>query len=244
MRNFKLCLIALILIVCSDVLGYQFIQNGRRAFLPIESAKSSAATRIHRVIVNSKISSETRSTQRYVLDSSRSRFIAHALSGGLLWFKGHNHAIAVREFSGEAQLTSDSIPSSSLQIAAKAASMVETSTVFTEPQKQIINKELREIVLLPDRYPDIVFKSTKITGASTADNKYDLNVVGELTLHGVTRPITIPTKVTVTGNELRAQGKFSIDRGDFNVKATSAMHGLIRVRNKVKFEFDLVGYRR
>ena len=42
---------------------------------------------------------------------------------------------------------------------------------------------------------------------------------------------------------LRAVGKFSIDRDDFKVKATSAFHGLVRVRNKVKFEFDIVGRR-
>jgi polyisoprenoid-binding protein YceI len=65
-----------------------------------------------------------------------------------------------------------------------------------------------------------------------------------LTLHGVTRPITIPTKVTVTGNELRAQGEFSINRGDFKVKATSAVYGLVRVRDKVKFTFDIVGHQR
>ncbi len=60
----------------------------------------------------------------------------------------------------------------------------------------------------------------------------------------MTRSITIPTKVTVTGNELRAQGEFSIDRDEFKVRATSAMHGLIRVRNKVKFTFDIVGHQR
>jgi len=53
----------------------------------------------------------------------------------------------------------------------------------------------------------------------------------------VTRQITIPTKVTVTGSDLRAQGEFSVNRDDFKVKATSAVHGLIRVRNKIKFMF-------
>jgi len=182
-------------------------------------------------------------TVRYRLDASRSKFIAHALSGGLLWFKGHDHLIAVRDFTGEAQLTPDAIMPASLEIVAKAASMEETSSVFTEPQKQIINKELREIVLLPDQYPDIVFRSTNVTGKSISAGQYDLKIAGNLTLLGVTRPITIPTKVIVSGNELRAQGEFSIDRGDFKVKATSAMHGLIRVRNKVKFEFDIVGLR-
>jgi polyisoprenoid-binding protein YceI len=181
-------------------------------------------------------------TQRYRLDSGQSKFIAHAMAGGLLWFKGHDHLIAVREFSGEAQLTPDQISPASLEIAARTGSMVETSSVFNDQQKQIIDKELREIVLQPDQYPEIVFRSTQVTGKATSANQYDLNIMGDLTLHGVTRQITIPTKVTVTGNELRASGEFSIDRGDFKVKATSAVHGLVRVRDKVKFTFDIVGH--
>jgi polyisoprenoid-binding protein YceI len=77
--------------------------------------------------------------------------------------------------------------------------------VFTAAQKQIINKELREIVLLPDQYPDITFRSTQVTGTSTGAAQYDLKITGNLTLLGVTRPITIPTKVSVSGNEMRAQ---------------------------------------
>lgn len=186
----------------------------------------------------------TNTASRYRLDASRSKFVAHALRGGLLWFKGHDHLIAVREFTGEAVLDPDALANSSLEITAKAASMEETSDVFTDQQKQIINKELREIVLHPEQYPDLVFRSTEVRGKSTAPGQYDLKIIGNLTLHGVTRPIKIPTtKVTVNGGELRAQGEFSISRGDFNVKATSAFHGLVRVRDKVKFEFDIVGRR-
>src|SRR2546426_4202759 len=107
------------------------------------------------------------------------------------------------------------LSASSLQINAKTASMVETSSVFTDQQKQIINKELREIVLLPEQYPDIIFKSTNVTGTGTSANQYDLKIAGDLTLHGVTRRITIPTKVTITGNEMHAVGEFSINRSDF-----------------------------
>jgi len=184
----------------------------------------------------------TSAARRFRLDASQSKFIAHALAGGLLWFKGHNHLVAVRDFTGEVQLTPNSITPASLLINAKTATMVETSSEFTEPQKQIINKELREIVLLPDQYPEIVFRSVNVTGKEVGTNQYDLKIDGDLTLHGVTRRINIPTKVTVSGNELRAQGGFSINRSDFKVKATSAKHGLIRVRNKVKFTFDIIGH--
>jgi len=183
------------------------------------------------------------STQRFRLDSSQSKFIAHALRGGLLWFKGHEHLVAAREFSGEAQLNSVSLAASSLQLIVQTDSMAETSDAFTETQKQIINKELREIVLEPAKYPEIVFKSSSVSGKSLGAGQYDLKIRGALTLHGVTRPIVIPAKVTVSGTNLRAVGEFSIDRSDFKVKATSAFHGMVRVRKKVKFTFDIVGHR-
>lgn len=183
------------------------------------------------------------SSQRYRLDSSQSKFIAHALRGGLLWFKGHEHLVAAREFSGEVQLNSASLAASSLLLTVQTDSMAETSDAFTEPQKQIINKELREIVLEPAKYPEIVFRSSSVSGKSLGAGQYDLKIRGALTLHGATRPIVIPAKVTVSGSNLRAVGEFSIDRSDFNVKATSAFHGMVRVRKKVKFTFDIVGHR-
>ena len=186
---------------------------------------------------------QSQATQRFRLNPAESKFIAHALRGGLLWFKGHDHLIAAREFSGEAQITPDTINPALLQLRVKTDSMVETSDVFTEAQKQIINRELREIVLEPEKYPEIVFRSTEVSGKALSANEYDLKITGDLTLHGITRRIKIPAKVTLNGNTMRATGEFSIDRSDFKVKATSAFHGLVRVRNKVKFEFDIVGQR-
>ena len=179
---------------------------------------------------------------RFRLDAGQSKFIAHALRAGLLWFKGHEHLVAARVFTGEAQFSPDKIGSASLELTVMTDSMMETSDAFTESQKQIINKELSEIVLEPAKYPEIAFKSTNVSGRSLGNNQYDLRIGGDLTLHGVTRRIVIPAKVTLTGNDLRAVGEFSIDRSDFTVKATSAFHGMVRVRNKVKFTFDIVGH--
>jgi polyisoprenoid-binding protein YceI len=125
----------------------------------------------------------------------------------------------------------------------KAASLHETGAEFTEPQKQIIDKELKDIVLHPDQYPDIIFQSTNVTAKSSGGDRYQVQIDGNLTLHGVTRRVTIPTVVTLRGDTLRAVGKFSIDRDDFKVKATSAFHGLVRVDDDIKFEFDIVGRR-
>lgn len=178
-------------------------------------------------------------TVTYNLDASQSKFMAHANAGGLLWFKGKDHHLAAREFTGQVEITPDAITPASLRFVVKAASLQETGAEFTQPQKDIINKELREIVLHPDRYPDITFQSTNVTVKDPG--RHEVKIDGNLTLHGVTKRITIPAVVTLSGDTLRAVGEFSIDRDDFGVKATSAFHGLVRVRNKVKFEFDIVG---
>jgi polyisoprenoid-binding protein YceI len=182
-------------------------------------------------------------TVKYTLDPSRSKFMAHTNRSGLLWFKGKGHHLAVGEFSGQIELTMPHIQPASLRLVAKAASLKETGADFTEQEKQIINKELHDIVLHPDQYPEIVFQSTNVTAWTAKRIGIDVKLVGDLTLHGVTRRIEIPANVTMNGDELRAKGKFSIDRDDFKVKATSAAHGLVRVSKKVKFEFDIVAKR-
>ena len=181
-------------------------------------------------------------TFRFRLDSSQSKFVARAFSGGLLWFKGHDHLVAAREFSGNVEFTPNSITPASLQLTVKADSLEETRDVFTEQQKQIINKELREIVLEPAKYPEITFRSTEVKG-ELEGGRYQVKIAGNLTLHGVTRRVVIPADVTLTGNDVRSVGKFTIDRSDFGVKATSAVHGLVRVRDKIEFTFDIVGHR-
>ena len=182
-------------------------------------------------------------TVTYNLDASQSKFMAHANRSGLLWFKGHSHHLAASEFTGQVQLTPDTITPASLRLVVKAASLHETGADFTEPQKQNINKELKEIVFHPDQYPDITFQSTNVTAKNSGAGRYEVKIDGNLTLHGVTRRITIPAVVTLQGDTMRAVGEFSIDRDDFKVKATSVVHGLVRVDDNVKFEFDIVGRR-
>ncbi len=183
-------------------------------------------------------------TVTYNLDASQSKFMANANRSGFLWFKGHSHHLAASDFSGQVQLTPNSITPASLRLVVKAASLHETGADFTDQQKQIINKELKDIVFHPDQYPDITFQSTAVTAkTATTAGHYDVKIDGDLTLHGVTKRISIPANVWVEGDNLHATGTFSIDRNDYNVKATSAFHGMVRVDDDVKFEFNMVGHR-
>src|SRR5712692_5160512 len=206
MNFFKVCAIILSVGFIAGALGSR-LTHGSGSSLPQPTEQSLPSSFTLTDSVNVK--TESPAPARYRIDASQSKFIAHALAGGLLWFKGHDHLVAVREFTGEAHLNPDSIIGSSLEINARTASMEETSSVFTDAQKKIINKELHDIVLLPDQYPDIVFRSTSVTGRAIGNGQYDLSIAGNLTLNGTPRPSTIPRKITVGGNELRAPGEFS-----------------------------------
>ena len=179
-------------------------------------------------------------TIRYRIDAGRSKFMVNADRTGLAYFKGHSHRIAVRDFDGEVALSLDAINPASLQMTIKAASLEETDPAFTQQQKDIIKKELEDIVLETAKYPEITFKSTDVKG-SIKNGAFDVKIGGDITLHGVTRHIVIPATVTADGHTLRAKGEFSLDRKKFNVNATEAFHGFVKVKHTLKFTFDIVG---
>ncbi len=182
-------------------------------------------------------------TTRYLIDPKGSDLMVRAFSGGAAWFKGHDHFVRPSDFSGEVELTPAAITPASLRLRIRAASLRETRPIFKPKEKQIINKELKEIVLEPAKYPEIVFKSTDVSGKLNESGHYEAKIGGDLTLHGVTRHIVIPADVAIEGNSLRAKGEVEFNRSDYNVKATEALHGTIQVRDTLKLTFDVVGHK-
>ncbi len=224
MRILRLCGITLLFGLVIVALGHQIIRGGFTAGTNEDPTANAPLL-------------------RYRLDAAQSSFMVRTFSGGLLFFKGHDHFIKVGDFTGEAQLTPSAINPASLQMTIRADSLAETRDVFTLQQKQIIDKEISQLVLETAKYPEIVFKSTEVTGKLAPAGHYEATIGGDLTLHGVTRHIVIPADITLEGTNLHARGEFTINRGDYNVKATSALNGTIRVRDKLKFTFDIVAHR-
>ena len=86
------------------------------------------------------------------------------------------------------------------------------------------------------RFPTITFNSTKVR--STAPGAY--SVEGDLTIHGVTRPVTLQVDVTpaikeARGNERRgAEATTTLNRRDFGVNGSPATAG-----DEVQITIDL-----
>ncbi|HSF54665.1 MAG TPA: YceI family protein [Algoriphagus sp.] len=67
-------------------------------------------------------------------------------------------------------------------------------------------------------------KSTfTITDVKTS-NGTDYNITGDLTIKGITQPVTFPAKASVSGNKLTATGAITFDRTKFDIKFRSGSY--------------------
>ena len=178
---------------------------------------------------------------QYKIDASESRFMVKASKDGLLSVLAHDHNIAIRDISGVAQFTPGPISPASLQLTIKSESLAVTDKVSAS-DRQKIEKTMREEVLEIAKHPEIVFKSTKIDIDKSADGQFQAKIWGELTLHGVTRSGLISATVTMSDNGLHAKGGFPLRQSDYSIKPVSAGGGTIKVKDELRFTFDIVAH--
>lgn len=65
------------------------------------------------------------------------------------------------------------------------------------------------------KFPTAKFTITRVEEEKDSDQ---IEVTGNLTMKGITHPITIPATLTQNGNSLAAQGQVSLDRTQWNVR--------------------------
>jgi polyisoprenoid-binding protein YceI len=139
-----------------------------------------------------------------------------------------------REFEGQLEIGED-ITSS------KATGKIKAASIDTGEPKR--DEHLRSADFFDvENYPDITFESTKI---EVIDDE-EFHVTGDLTMHGITKPITLHAEVTGTeedpwGNTrvgLEVQGELS--RGDWGMTFNQALgSGNMMVSDKVRISADI-----
>ena len=174
-----------------------------------------------------------------MIDGRISRFTVRAFASGMLSAFGHSPTIAIRDFAGEAQFNPDKLESASLHVTVKAASLTVTDDISDKDRREI-EREMQESVLESAKYPEIVYDCSRVSVNNPGNGQYSITLQGNLTLHGVTSGLTIPARVAVTGDMLRAFGEFSLRQSDYNIKLVSAIGGGLKVKDEVKFSFDIV----
>lgn len=87
-------------------------------------------------------------------------------------------------------------------------------------EKSLMQEHFNENYMESSKYPKAKFKG-QVDNLSAVqfnrDGTYTANVSGQLEMHGVTKPVTIPATVTVKGGVISAKAKFNVTLADYNI---------------------------
>lgn len=179
----------------------------------------------------------------YKADPAQSRFTVQAFATGLLSGFGHNPTIAIRDFAAEIRFASETLADASLRFEIRAHSLAVIDDV-KEKDRLEIEETMHRQALETSRYPEIVFQSSSVTVARIIEGRYKARIIGDLTLHGVTRRgLWILAQLTTDQGRLRAQGDFTLKQSDFNIKPVSVAAGALKLKDELRFTFDILAHR-
>jgi len=109
-------------------------------------------------------------------------------------------------------------------------------------EKALMQDHFNENYLESDKYPNATFlgKVTNIGEVkSTRDGEYPVMVDGKLTIHGVTKSITVKGIFTVSKNSLLANAKFTVYLPDYKIDIPGAVVNNISKNIEITVEATL-----
>jgi polyisoprenoid-binding protein YceI len=175
----------------------------------------------------------------YLVDPKASRFTVRVSAAGLLSAIGHNPTIGVRGMTGEIDFVPGSLADASARFLVPADKLSVQDDISDKDRREI-ERMMFEEVLETSRFPEIVFESTRVSATPGGDGRYSVSLSGRLTLHGVTRELSIPAQLAQIGDMQRAFGEFSLRQTDFGIKLVSVAGGALKVKDELQFSFDIV----
>jgi polyisoprenoid-binding protein YceI len=188
-------------------------------------------------------SAATENMVHYVTDARASQFTVQVFAGGLLSSFGHNPTIAIRDFSGEAEVNPDAVERSSLKLTIHAASLTVRDDISDKDRSEI-ERSMQQEVLESSSYPEIVYECSNLSATKAGEGQYSATLNGDLTMHGVTNRQIVPARVSLNGDSLRAFGDFTLRQTEYGLQLASAAGGALKVKDELKFSFNIVARKR
>lgn len=138
------------------------------------------------------------------------------------------HDGGFKAISGSGKLAGDEV--------SELAFEVETASVESDAEKLTGHLKSADFFDV-EKHPKASFKSTRIEAAKDGDNTH--RITGDLTLRGVTKSITFPAKVEVTGQSAKGSTEFTINRKDFGIQYAGMQDDLIKDEVLLKLDLTL-----
>ena len=178
--------------------------------------------------------------QSLFVDSDASQVTIHVGKAGLFGFVGHPHEVVARGISGVVIFDPDDPASSSVNLEIEVASFLVTGK--DEPVEDVPEVQrvmLSDRVLDVAQFPTITFESRTVAFVEAGGETLVMNIAGELTLHGVTRPLIVRVGIEPLPDGLSVRGEFKIKQTDFGIDPVGAAAGLVKTKNELEVGFSL-----
>jgi polyisoprenoid-binding protein YceI len=180
-----------------------------------------------------------RSGVRYLVDTRTSQFTVQAFASGLISAIAHSPKIAIRDWSGVAQMASDKLENPSLEVRVNASSF-EVLDELPDRDRRELHRVMNSEVLEASQFPEIAYDSTGISVEKLKEDLYRLNVSGRLTLHGLSNDLDFVAQASVGVDSVRAHGSFTLLQSDYNIRIASIAGGTLKLQDELKFSFYAV----
>jgi len=175
----------------------------------------------------------------YVVDARASRFTVQAFATGILSAMGHNPKIGIHNFNGEVDFDAETARASGFRLSLNANSLGVLDDISDKDRREI-ERMMNDQVLESSKYPDIVYESPTVSVKHIEGNLYSAALVGTLSFHGVTHNQSVPARITVFDEMIRASGEFLLNQSDYGIKPISVAGGALKVKDELKFSFEMV----
>jgi polyisoprenoid-binding protein YceI len=162
-----------------------------------------------------------------------------AFATGILSALGHNPRIGIRDYDGEIQFVPETYEKTTVRVTVRSSAM-EVLDEMKKDDRIKLEQEMFEKVLDVKHFATVVYASKAITVHKLDFDLLQAKVTGELSFHGVTRTHAFDARIASMGTTLRVSGEFWLRQSDYGIKPISFAGGALRLKDEVKFNFELV----
>lgn len=181
---------------------------------------------------------------RFQIDPAATHVTIRVGRSGVFGFAGHDHEIVAPAVQGEITIDRSDVSRSRVRLEFDATALKVTGK--GEPPDDVPEVQrvmLSDRVLDVKRYPTITFQSRTISGAQGSSDRMALRVTGDLTLHGVTRSVTVPVNARLGADSTGGEGKTTVRQTDFGIRPVTAGSGTVKVKDEVEVIFSIAARR-
>lgn len=155
------------------------------------------------------------------------------LASGTLSFDGH---ATVGDFTGTTTTVTGEMTGGDNLAAIRGwvESPVKTLDTGDGKRDKDLNKSMES-----NKYPTMRFDLAGVAPGRAPGDTASVRLQGRLTLHGVTREVTLPGMISSSGETLRLRSDFPLDLGDYEIGGLTKMLGMLRMQEGIEVHVDL-----